>query len=154
MPDVIPLLSIHRFIGPDGGPVEVEVRADVAELLAATEPRLKERTCTDVGIDPDQVVDGVRRDGTYVGFAWEGPRFQFDRLIGESRIWNGPPGRLPDGRCEFCLDSEIETSTLCLGCERSGRDKQIPRPTGYDLERRRERKRRAHVRGRLKGGVG
>lgn len=149
MPDVIPLLSIHRFIGPDGEPVEVEVRADVAAVLAATEPRLKERTCTDLGIDPDQVVDGVRRDGTYVGFGWEGPRFKFDRLVGESRIWNGPPAR-----GDFCHDARLEPGTYCLCCDRSGRDKEIPKPTGHDLERRRERKRRAHVRGRLKGGTG
>lgn len=72
------------------------------------------------------------------GFNWEGPHMTFTRLVGESRVWNGPPGRLPDGRCELCLDAELEWHEACLGaCNRTGRDELIGKPSRADLAKRR-----------------
>jgi hypothetical protein len=150
MADVIPFLRVHRFQDHDGQWQTVEVRADIADLLEATEARLKERTCTDAGLDPNAVVNGHLPDGTFVGFAWEGPRFQFGHIIGESRIWNGPP---EPG--EFCGWAELEPGQYCLCCQRSGKDPAIPRVTRSDVERRKEpEQRRAYVKGKYKGGVG
>lgn len=156
MADTIPFLRWHRYQDHDGLWVEIQVRADVAGVLEATEAKLKERTCTDLGLNPNTVVDGHLPDGKFVGFSWEGPRLQFTHIIGESRIWSGPPERF-----EFCGGADLNPGQLCLCCDRSGKDASIPRITRADTERRKAKERKeeeakpkAYVRGELKGGLG
>ena len=67
------------------------------------------------------------------GNPWEGPRFSFDRLIGESRTWRGDP--VINGWCTFCNRAPLSTGECCLGCTRTGKDHLIPTPTPADHKR-------------------
>lgn len=73
------------------------------------------------------------------GYPWEGPRFHFDRLIGEGEVWAGPVVVEVEGQryCTLCWDRELPPDTYCLGCDRSGRDRDIPPPSPSDLALRR-----------------
>lgn len=115
----------------EGNPTLVEVCADVADVIEATEPKLKERL--------------LRKAESIEKFAdknpWSGPRFGFTRYIGESRTWYYPPKRF-----EFCHGVELGEDEYCLDCDRSGKDARIPKPT--------RRRPPAPKNDGLKGGVG
>lgn len=76
-----------------------------------------------------------RREFDDFGNRWEGPRFDFPWLVGESRTWNGDP--MHGAYCEFCGGSPLPSSAYCLGCDRTGRELEIPAPTAADLKARR-----------------
>lgn len=143
MPPVL-LLHIYRFTDDRGVEHVVEVAGDVAAILRATEPKLKERLCTDAGVDVNRVGEDRRARGPRgrTGNPWEGPRFSFRWLVGESSIWDGP------GR-DFCGGGRLPRHAYCLCCDRSGRDGEIPTVDRGDVQRRRE-----YRHGRLKGGRG
>jgi|GEM_PF-4775733 len=82
------------------------------------------------------------------GNPWEGPRYTFSRLVGESRTWHGRPDK--GSRCTFCNNSKLEPHEYCLGCDRCGRDEVIPKPTAAELKKRRNRQYRPKP--GLKGG--
>jgi hypothetical protein len=146
-------MPIHRLEDDPEHPVEVEVSAAVAAVLAAPEPPLKEVTFTDLGrrrprgaraIRPEDVPDPksqAREDGN----PREGPYFRFSLLLGESTTWRGPE-HTPD----FCGGRELQPYELCLWCQRTGRDGDIPSPTDNDMQKR--GRRRTYAKGKLKGG--
>ncbi|AGA31660.1 hypothetical protein [Singulisphaera acidiphila] len=106
---------------------------EVNEAILAGSPRGPAR------FDLDEMADDpAHRTQLWVGAnAWEGPRMGFTRFLGESVIWNGPPQRLADGRCPFCLGRELETHECCLGpCHRTGKDILIPSVTRADMAKR------------------
>jgi hypothetical protein len=102
-----------------------ELRAEVAAILAATEPRLRERLFHVPGS-----VEGVEDRRS----AWNGPRFRFRHLIGEAPTWSGPlslgdrvkrEGRI-EWRCRFCHGRTLAWDTYCLACDRCGRELELP----------------------------
>lgn len=100
-----------------------------------------------VTADAGQATASVRQ--SQLGNPWEGPRYSFSHLLGESRTWNGEP--FVDGYCKFCHQLPLGEETLCLGCTRSGKDDMVPRPTKADLAKRRPP---APKNDGLKGGKG
>lgn len=71
---------------------------------------------------------------------WEGPRLRFDRLLGESTVWDGPPGRDAKRRCEFCHSAPLEPHEYCLGCDKCGRDYMVRKPTRAEMAKRADKK--------------
>lgn len=63
-----------------------------------------------------------------LGNAWEGPRFSFAVLLGAGRIWTGDPTRACRGatRCRICKGMKLSYAVYCIGCDRSGRDFELP----------------------------
>jgi hypothetical protein len=90
--------------------------------------------------------------------SWDGPRYAFTLLIGVGQAWARPAR---GGPCPACAGRRLEEYAVCLYCNRTGRDLDIP-PVPRELWRhcaRVERERlRAEGRGdgkpRLKGGKG
>jgi len=68
------------------------------------------------------------------GNPWEGPRFSFSHLLGESPTWPGE-ARIEDQVlwrwdgaawvCGFCAGRKLEAHQVCLSCDRSGRDRDL-----------------------------
>jgi hypothetical protein len=119
------LIRVHRWVDARGNWHETEVRGDVAELLEASEPRLKERLVS----DPRALDRFASRSS-----AWEGPRFRFNHFLGESAQWCGPDSlwekQERDGQkeivCRFCRGKALPENCYCLSCDRCGRELQIP----------------------------
>jgi hypothetical protein len=118
-------LRLQKFVDSEGQVHWLDIRPPVAQLLAATEPRLKERLFR----DPRQI---DQRPGQ--GNAWEGPRLRFWRFLGESAVWSGPrslsetvkqDGR-PQPQCAFCHGAELPPRTYCLACDRCSSELSIP----------------------------
>jgi hypothetical protein len=117
------------------------------------------RLATDIGQNPNHWPDKRSHDidpesGEDEVGAWElfeGPRFRFAWLIGESCIWTGPdhPGVGPM-TCWCCGGVALPKSAYCLWCDHSGRDSEIGAPP---LRRRVARRVYSPAKG-LKGGVG
>jgi hypothetical protein len=137
------------------------VSEEVAALLSERDPPRRERLLADPAkLDqmPGRKKPPGKRDPEYLGFPWEGPRFRFEWLLGESAVWAGPGSRwLYDldwgAYCRFCgAYVRLPENAYCLGCDRSGRDGRIPPPTELDLKKRVEG-RKAYRKGKLKGGV-
>jgi len=68
------------------------------------------------------------------GNPWEGPRFSFSHLLGESPTWMS--GTMNSDQnvwrdvggvwvCGFCGGGKLQTHQYCLGCDRCGRDKDF-----------------------------
>jgi hypothetical protein len=97
-------------------------RLEMREAKREQRHRAREKTFTDIGIDPGQVAD--------YGNPWQGPRFRFTWLIGESRTWNGPPEVTIEGEtyCTICWGAPLPETAYCLGCDATGRELQIPGP--------------------------
>lgn len=146
-------------------PIAVEVSEAVAALLEAPEPPLREITFTDcrsqfnyLSIELREYYAG-RRPRADVS-PWEGPRFVFPLLLGSGRVWHGEPVR--GGKCRICHGMRLPRIAACLGCDRTGRDAEIPTPPREEVRqcRRAERervgqqRRRRRRRALLKGGVG
>lgn len=110
-------------------------------------------TFTDVGIrDTTEGVSGAKVMG---GYPWEGPRFDFALLLGESPTWAGPGslevwGERSGWTCRFCghYGEDVPIVAYCLGCDRSGRDRAIP------VGKERTEAKKAPEKGGLKGGKG
>lgn len=147
----VPLLRLIRLkdadgediLDADGRPTLVEVRADVADVIEATEPGLKERLLRKAA-NIEKVADPRIKPGE-----WEGLRVLFTHFLGESRTWPGPnwrdgvppppppkkstvPARLTRGTaCDFCKGMDLDTNVYCTRCDRTGRDymlKATPKP--------------------------
>jgi hypothetical protein len=167
-PPALDPLTCYRL--DDGTVCVVACSPEVAAVLDAPEPPLKETTFTDLAAmeRPPREVD-VRteawlsselrvyyrnlRTGRVTDSPWCGPRISFDHFIGESRIWHGPPN---GHRCAW-HGKRLEPGEYCLGCDRCGLDDRgiIPRPSKEAVLacRRAEEERRKEGRG-LKGGKG
>lgn len=65
------------------------------------------------------------------GNPWEGPRYTFTHLLGESPTWPGQGVTIHDQRlwrerrgawvCAFCEGKKLEPHQACLGCGSAGR---------------------------------
>ncbi len=113
-----------QYRDAEGRACVVWCEASTAKALEAMErayrrreQRWRERhvAFSDLGIDPGQVVARPKP----MGSAWEGPRMRFSWLVGEGRTCSGP-GWDP------CGGARLPRSGYCLGCDRSGRDGEIP----------------------------
>jgi hypothetical protein len=114
------LLSLSRFIDSDGVEHWVEMLPEVAAVLAEVEPPLKERL-----LRKPEKINGV---GDPMG---ENPfKLRFSWLLGESRTWTGDPVVWTDEgwACSFCWGSELPENCYCLGCDRCGRELDVPSP--------------------------
>lgn len=160
-----------------GCPLIVTVVSDeVATVLAEPDPPRLERLLENPdaldlmtgrskpqpkGKSIDKVGNGKARgrDGEG-GFPWEGPKIRFTLFLGEDAIWTGPDSLTisADGgvtwECPFCGSlRKLPEIACCLGCDRTGQDARIGKPTELDLKRRPPEK-RSYRRGNLKGGTG
>lgn len=124
------LLSLVKYVDIDEVEHWVEVTPDVAQVLAEVEPPLKERLLR----DPDGMNAVMGRSN---GYAWDGPRYVFRWLLGESLVWHGDSWFEVDGQkyCRFCLGAKLPYYAYCLGCDQCGRDDTIGRPSTQDLAR-------------------
>jgi hypothetical protein len=115
------LLKLTRFVDSEGVEHWLEVRPEVMDLLGKVEPPLKERLLR----RPENLVKVADR---WAGNPWEGPRLRFSWLVGESRTWAGEPVVEVNGEryCTICWDRWLPGWAYCLGCDRSGRDREIP----------------------------
>jgi hypothetical protein len=97
----------------------------------------KHRTFTDIKLNPASIRN-ADLPGHDLGSPWEGPRYHFSWLVGESRTWAGPESLVafdldPDGRCAnircaICQGQDLPSGAYCLACDRSGWDMSIPTP--------------------------
>lgn len=142
----------------DGLEEWVEVEPEVARVMAAAEPRLKERL-----LRKPKAIEGATEElARYWGAAghlWEGPRFRFDWLMGESACWSGPESvwlwhsGLGLWVCRFCGHLvALPDIAYCIGCDRSGLDARIESPTKADLAKRVEGRKVYTPPDGLKGG--
>lgn len=150
--------KLHRYWDSEGVEHELWVPVDLKRELEAIEradrrgeAKWREKHVLMTDLSPEQVApDRTQPTKTKredLGNPWEGPRYHFSHLLGESQIWSGPQR---GGRCRICRGGKLDLGCYCLGCDRSGRDLAIPRPTSAELRRI-----RAHVQEPgLKGGVG
>lgn len=85
-------------------------------------------TFTDAGVKTvTEMPAGPDAKGEY---PWEGPRFDFSLLLGESPTWSGPDSlrvrKAGSTRktCRFCghYRKGLPSTAYCLGCDRSGMD--------------------------------
>jgi hypothetical protein len=157
-------IQLVEYLTADGTTITIEVSPDIAEVLASDGPRLKEVTFTDcagrlypgdnwAGLDPDRLdVKTVRRRVDQrpmpLGSPWDGPRFKFTQILGESGTWRGEPRYF-----EFCGGKPLASYQYCLDCDRCGKDHLIPTP-GEQVRRRAPRPSRSRSGRRLAGGVG
>lgn len=136
---------VVEYTTADGVTLRCRVSREVAEVLADEGKPLREVTLTDLagrkrrkkddgrpGLDPELMLEGVarrvarRRTREGKGSPWEGPRYQFALLLGESRPgWDGGPVRDSLGRCGVCHGAKLLAVAYCLCCDRSGRDAAI-----------------------------
>lgn len=155
---------LHAVTVEAEDPAEVERvarlfrRVERASAGADDRYAAKVTTFTDARIEPNDVQWMPEGEEAKGGLPWEGPRFDFALLLGESPTWSGPvsmwlmegeagetvpwDGKGRKRRCRFCSHlREMPLVACCLngGCSRTGRDLAIPRPTGRDLERRVEK---------------
>lgn len=125
----IEVLRMTKVRYDDGTCVWLELRPDMADMLrrldqteARRERRRKERekTFSEMGIQA----------GLIVASPWIGPRLKFTWLVGESRTWDGEPTGEIEGEpcCSICLGAELPPNAYCLGCDRCGRELEIPGP--------------------------
>lgn len=141
---------LYRVVSDDGTAVWAEMppemmaeirRHDARQAKREYRRKRREKSFSEVGIDPAAVGDRS---------SWEGPRYRFTWLVGESRTWDGEPCR--GSRCSFCGAARLPAYAYCLGCDRSGRDRDIP-TVGED-ELARKRVRTVYEPGPLQGGKG
>ena len=92
----------------------------------------------DVADDSRRLTTG-QHNGRADRSQWEGPRLQFERFVGESQVWDGPPGKDARGKCECCHGVELEPAAYCLGCDKCGRDNLVRKPTRAELAARAEK---------------
>jgi hypothetical protein len=142
--------------------IEVPVAVNLAAAITKLDDRMarrerlhkqKAKTFTDIELEGNHLVAGKPARGPkepcYPGRPWEGPAFSFTLLVGVGTLWFGPPR---DGEpCVCCAGIELERHAVCILCCRSGRDREIPRPTPRELAALRER---VPKRDGLPGGVG
>ena len=140
------------------GPAEAEKWGRVMRRLerAAERRRRKEAektvTFTDAEIDPGRVSRSPELRPSQGGYPWEGPRYSFTLLLGESARWSGPDStrRVDEATgkhvCRFCGEyrSGLPLTAYCLGCDR---DEVIPKG-------RERTERKGPKADGLKGGVG
>lgn len=109
---------------------------NVRQQARRADERWRERhvAMSDMGIDPDRQAEKPAQRPSQAGNPWQGPRFSFTAWIGEGRIWHGPPPKKAR-RCDFCRGAWLGAQTYCLRCDRSGRDREIPRPSRTELSR-------------------
>lgn len=111
--------------------------------------RRRERSFTDVGIDPNQIADDADQEPSEPSIAEIARgevRYYFSLLLGESTPgWSGSglwievePGEFICGGCWRYAD--LEPHVYCLGCDRSGQDARITPPTALELAQLRGRK--------------
>lgn len=138
-----PLTETIRYRDAHGFLQEVRVTSTLARAIrnvrqqarrADERWRERHRAMTDLGIEPDRVETKPVARPSQAGNPWQGPRFSFMAWIGEGRIWPGPPR--PRARtCDFCKGAWLGVGTYCLRCDRSGRDRELPRPSRTELSR-------------------
>jgi hypothetical protein len=142
-------LALTRWVDSEGRVHLDQLPPEIARLLAAPEPKLKERLlrhpeAIERVTDPDSAEDRP---------------FRFRHFLGESAIWPGPAGlvvplALDDGRiaweCRFCHGLRLSIDDYCLGCDRCGRELEIPSVS--EAERPPQTSYRPS--GTLRGGVG
>lgn len=120
-----------------------------------------------IGLDPNKIPD--RRDEgddeappAVPSYDWDGPPpFHFPILLGLGPTWGregvpGLPAYVVDGVivCGACCRyARLSGSMYCINCDRSGRDREIGRPSELDL-RRREETRKYTPPAHLAGGKG
>lgn len=118
-------------------PAEVDRIAAAYRALERASDKAEQRwaarntTFTDAGVR-DAVSKPVGGD-VKGGYPWEGPRFEFPLLLGESPTWSGPDSLLlrKSGQkrkaCRFCghYPNGLPDTAYCLGCDRSGMDPLI-----------------------------
>lgn len=152
------------------GTIACEVSDEIASVLTAPDPPLREVTFTDLsaGRGRDLAAEPWLSNELRLYYrgqlaradisSWEGPRFSFPLLLGAGRVWDGEPVR--GFSCRICRGAELPPSAACLGCCRTGRDAEIPSPPREVLRRAAEAERERAGKGRrrrgvpLKGGVG
>ena len=117
---------VTRWVDSEGRMHLDELPAEVAELLRASEPARKERLFRD-GRAIERIVDDSDPDRP----------FRFHHFLGQTPTWAGPDGlrdrvELEDGRavweCHFCGGQVLAIDDYCLGCDRCGRELEIPAP--------------------------
>lgn len=142
-------LKLIEYRTEDGAVFELKVSPAVAAALSSNGGRLKEVTFTDLGNGQFELTEERIRKRPEVEpkpGCWEGPRFPFNRFLGEHRPgWNGGPSIDERGRCGLCHGAQLSAGEYCLSCERCGRDRAIPLPPE-------QARRRAPKDGRLRGG--
>lgn len=178
--------KLARFVLDDGEVIEVAMSPELAERIHRMDRaqqerdrrrRKREKCFTDLGIDGRHIRKRLE-SLALKGNPWEGPRFQFTLIIGESRIWPGPraedvgpliayriergglddwcklvrPG-YPDP-CEFCKSLPLPSIGYCERCNACGRDGDARLiPSAADL-RLRAPKGPPRIDEELAGGVG
>lgn len=157
-------LRIVEYATADGTRFSLEVSPEIALALAGDpdDPgsRLKERTFTDLGrrvdgqrvplngdtLDPKTATRRIDQRPMPTGNPWEGPRFHFDVILGTGRTtWFG--GQVFDefGRCGLCHDRPLFPTVYCGSCDRTGRDREIPKGIPKPLEPAEKPERQAYV---------
>lgn len=134
LPAIGERLFLVRTEDGEGNPVWVEVRREVAEVLAAKEYALKERLLK----EPKNLELIAWRDFDELGIR----RYSFTLLLGESAVWAGPGSEVvyrlvegePIAECRFCGHLErMPGVAYCLGCDRAG---VTAKPSEGDLAKR------------------
>lgn len=157
-------LRLVEYATADGTRLSIEVSPEIA-LALADDPddpgaRLKETTFTDLGrwvdgrhvplkadaLDPKTARRRIDQRPMPEGNPWEGPRFHFSLLLGEGRpMWLGGGSKDDLGRCGVCHGAKLPGYAYCLDCDRSGRDREIPRAVPKPPEAKGDAERRAYV---------
>jgi hypothetical protein len=144
-----PSIVLYEIRTPRGTVLRVRVSPEIARILADDGAPLKETAFSDLpsetngrtGLDPDRLDarTGRRRQEQRPmpeGNPWEGPRYHFPLLLGESRPgWLGGECEDAEGRCGVCHGAKLLPVAYCLGCQRCGRDKDIPGPNQITTKR-------------------
>jgi hypothetical protein len=155
-----PVLSAtYRYRDADGFLQEVRVTTTMARQLLAVERRSRraderwERRHEPLGGDDLAILDDATRRRVRLRddcSPLPPPRFEFNFYLGDDPRWyaDGVTERLKPQRtrrrkgqrrppCPICRGQWLPGDAYCLGCDRCGRDRMIPRPHPAELAKMR-----------------